>query len=114
MPTPANFFSQLWAEALASGDREAYVSDWAHSSIWGDPEDADIPQECIDYLGRLWDLAHMSVRAICTKAGITMAELSSRTTIPYRTLQNWSAGVNRFPGYDRLLILHFLGLVPTR
>lgn len=112
MHAPDTLFPQLWSDALATPDRDAWVSDWALSSIWGDPEAARIPDDRIDYLTRLWDLAHMSIREICAEAGINMVALAARTTIPYRTLQNWASGTNRFPGYDRLLILHFLGLMP--
>lgn len=106
-------FSALWADAPTVSDREAYVSDWALSSIWGDPEEAEIPEDRLAYLSRLWELAHMNIREICAEAHITMTALSVRTTIPYRTLQNWASGTNRFPGYDRLLILHYLGLMPN-
>ena len=48
-------FSTLFFGALADQDRDMYVSDWALSDIWGDPEGADIPDDRIQSLGALWD-----------------------------------------------------------
>ncbi len=105
-------FHHAWAEIPNYPDRDAYISDLALSSIWGADPDSDIPAERIDYLGRLWDAAHMDVKSMATAAGITVAALSERTTIPYRTLMSWQAGDRQCPGYVRLLLLHFLGLIP--
>ena len=61
-------FSLLFGEALASNDRDAFVSDWSLSSIWEDSPEDDIPQERISQLGSIWDAAHRSVREICPSA----------------------------------------------
>lgn len=46
----------------------------------------------------------MSIRDILDKYGITMAELSRRYRIPYRTIQDWAAGVRKAPEYVLELI----------
>lgn len=104
-------FSTLWAEALTTADRDAFVSDWALSSIWGDDPETDIPQERIDCLGRIWDVAHMSVRDICKAARLSQTALAQRFCIPYRTVQNWCGDVNKCPDYVRLMMAECLGLI---
>lgn len=101
--------SMLWSDALVSADRDAWISDWALSSIWGD--DPDIPQERIDYLGRIYDCAHMDVKSICRSSGLTQAALSGRFCIPKRTVEDWCRGLRTPPDYVRLLIALALGLI---
>ena len=54
-------------EAARYQDRDAYVSDLALSSVWGDVE--SIPAERIDAIGRIWDACHRSVKDIAAAAG---------------------------------------------
>lgn len=37
-------FNILWDDALTAQNREAYVSDWSLSPVWGDDPEADAPQ----------------------------------------------------------------------
>lgn len=107
----STIFSTLWGEALTTADRDAYISDWALSSIWGyDPFD-EIPHERIDYLAQIWEAAHMSVKDICKAAKLTQLQLGERYGISRRTIGNWCTGENTCPNYTRLLILLDLGLV---
>lgn len=104
-------FSTLWAEALTATDRDAYVSDWTLSTIWGDDPDAEIPQERIAHLDQIWDAAHMSVRQMCKAAKLSQVALAQRFCIPYRTVQNWCGDVSKCPDYVRLLLAEALGLI---
>lgn len=109
-------FSLLWGEALTAADQSAYVSDWrARSSLWGDdPEPADIPAERIEYLDRLWIIAHMSVRDMCKAAGLSQAAFAQRFCIPLRTVENWCCSgpsARACPDYIRLMMAQFLGLI---
>ena len=52
--TPA-IRAALYAETGAYTDRDAYVSDMALSSVWGDAEDAEVPAERLALLGGIWD-----------------------------------------------------------
>lgn len=108
-------FSRIWTDALTVSDRDAYVSDWALSSIWGDPEGAEIPAARLAYLGRLWDAAHMSVRDICAAADLTQRGLAQRFDIPQRTVESWcstAASSRTCPDYVRLMMIECLGLLP--
>lgn len=58
--TPA-IRAALYAETGAYADRDAYVSDMALSSVWGDAEDEEIPAERLALLGGIWDGAHCTI-----------------------------------------------------
>lgn len=106
-------FYTVWGEALASTDRDTYVSEWSTSSIWGQAEeltDEDLLAIAAK-LGNIWDVAHMSVKDICKAAGLTQAELAAKICAPKRTVENWCAGANKCPDYTRLLIAEKLGLL---
>lgn len=97
-------FNTILKDALNIDDRDAFISDWALSSAWGDaPEDA-IPQRRIDELGRIWDAAHMSFADILAASGKSLTDFALRYAIPYRTAQNWKNGVRECPLYLRLLL----------
>lgn len=84
-------------------DRDAWLSDVASSTIWGDPEDqADIPQERIDTLLRLWDVVHLPIRELL--APMTQAQACREFFVPRRTMQDWFAGVRECPVYVRLYL----------
>lgn len=93
-------------------DRDAFVSDIALSSIWRDDESADIPAERLDDLGKVWDAAHRTVKDIAATAGISVRQLACRFSIPYRTMENWSAGSREAPTYLLLMMQEALGLMP--
>lgn len=103
-------FSAFFAKALTVADREAYISDCALSSTWGDAPDADIPEERIQQLGALWDAAHTSIRGICSLTGLSQQALARRFCIPPKTLVNWVQDRVKCPDYTRLMMLQLTGL----
>lgn len=92
-------------------DKDAYISDLALSSIWGDAEDASIPEARLDALGNLWDASHRSIKDICAATGISQRKLAEKFCIPYRTIENWSAGIRECPIYTKLMMQKLLGLL---
>lgn len=107
-------FYTLWGEALASEYRDIFVAEWSTSSIWGDPEaltDAGL-FDIADYLCKLWDAAHMSVKDICKAAELTQSALATRFCISMRTVWDWCRGVRTPPDYVRLMMIQLLGLLP--
>lgn len=92
-------------------DKDAYISDLALSSIWGETEDAEIPESRIDDLGRLWDAANRTVKQISADAGLSQRKLAEKFCIPYRTVENWCAGTRECPVYVRLMMQKILGLI---
>ena len=105
-------FNVLWLEAANYSSRDAYVSDLALSSIWGDDPDAQIPKDRIDLLGDIYDAAHRSVRDIAAAAGLSHRKLAERFCIPYRTMENWCGGQSSCPSYILLMMQECLGLLP--
>lgn len=106
-------FKLLFGEALESKNREAYVSDWALSSIWNNAEDSEIPTERVDQLGQLWDVAHMSISEIRAASGLNRANFAARYCIPLRTVENWETAAesnsHACPPYTRLLLAMAVG-----
>lgn len=103
-------FYTLWAEALTTADRDAFVSDWALSSIWDDEQPDEIPADLIDELTSLWDAAHTPVSAIRAHLGLTQMAFGMRFLIPTRTVENWESGASKCPVYVHLLLLQAAGL----
>lgn len=95
-------------------DRDAYVSDLALSSIFG--EDADL-SEISGYLGMIWDAYHMSMLELREITGLSRLAFARRFLIPPRSAENWeTGGPNRreCPLYTRMMIADLLGLLPER
>lgn len=103
-------FSTLLGGALADQDRDMYVSDWALSDIWGDPEGTDIPDDRIHSLGALWDVAHITIREIRAATGLSQVAFAQRFCIPRRTVENWESGASACPDYLRILLAQAVGL----
>lgn len=106
-------YSTCAAEAQNYTDREAYISDLALSSMWGDGPEDEIPQDRLAQLGRIYDAVHRSVKDIAAAAGISAREMAARFCIPQRTMENWCMGVNKCPLYTRLLLQQAMGLLAT-
>lgn len=103
-------FSALMSEAFGSSDREAYISDLALSSIWGDAEGAELPADRLDTLGSIWDAAHLSIKDIRAASGLSQAAFARHHCIPKRTVDDWERGARACPGYLRLLIAEHFGI----
>lgn len=99
------------SEAVYYTDRDAYISDLALDSLWEDSEDAEIPQDRIDALGRLYDAYHRSLKDICDVSGLSKKALSERFCIPYRTVLDWYNGGHNPPLYVKIMIQQLLGLL---
>lgn len=104
-------FRALAGDALTSGDRDAFVSDWALSSIWGDAPDGDIPTERLAQIGDIWDAAHRSIRDIAAAAGLSHRKLAEHFCVPYRTMEDWCGSRSVPPDYVRLMMQECLGLL---
>lgn len=107
-------FSAIFTAALNDSDREAFVSDWALSSIWGDPEGASAPSQRLDELGELWDAAHLTIRGIRAHTGLSQAAFAERYIIPKRSVENWEGGQRECPTYLRLMLAQLSGAYVRR
>lgn len=100
-------------EVFSYAERDFFVSDLALSEIWGDAPDDPIPDARIAALGQIWDAAHRTVPEIAASAGLSCRKLAERFGIPYRTVEQWSAGHRESALYLRLMMQECLGLLPA-
>ena len=101
-------FNLLYGAALASNDRDAYASDWALSSIWGErPEQST--EGLFNVCGRIWDLAHLTIRDIREHLGLSQVAFAVRFCIPRRTVEGWEAKGSAAP-YIILLLAQAAGM----
>ena len=85
-------------------DPDAYVSDLALSTIWGDTPDAPIPPERLDQLRSIYAAASRTVREIVAHSGLSQAAFAERYCIPKRTVENWCTESRGCPIYLPLLL----------
>lgn len=91
-------------------DVDAYASDLALSSIWGDDPDDEIPEERIEQLRAIFQAASRTVPDIAAMAGLNITKMSSRFAVPYRTMQDWFSGARECSLASRLMMQECLGL----
>lgn len=71
------------------------------------PDDAS---GCIDLdaekerLSVIWDLAHLSMRELISRTGMSQTAFAKCAGIPLRTVQNWCAEIRDCPAYVRFLL----------
>lgn len=105
-------FLECYLESKNYTDADAFVSDMALSSIWGDPEDCpDIPRERIDELHLVWDALHRSIRDIWKASGLSQRGLAEKFCIPYITMEQWCSGKREPPDHERIMMQRLLGLL---
>lgn len=68
-----------------------------------------------DKCSKIWDIAHLDMRAIINMLGISQREFAERYFIPLRTIESWVASSvkesRNYPEYIKLLILKDLGIL---
>ena len=77
-------FQALWSTALDSEDREKYIDENEKIlvGVYGKTKRRE-------YLGQVWDVAHMTIRDLIEKAGYNQSSFARRFCVPLRTVQNW-------------------------
>lgn len=112
--TDKQFYS-IFSDALSNkgASREAFVSDWALSSIWDD-DGQDIPEDRIAEIGDIWDVAHLTICDIRQHTGLSQAKFATRFCIPRRSIEDWESGARKCPDYLRLLLAQAVGLYNDR
>lgn len=89
----------LYSESLNYSDIDAYVSDLALSSIWGDGEMDPIPEERLELLRQIWKRMHATIPSLVRASGLSQTAFAAAFGIPLRTLQRWIAGDRNAPPY---------------
>ena len=55
-------------------------------------------------LSTIWELAHLSMRELTSRTGMSQTAFAKCAGIPLRTVQNWCAGSRDCPAYVRFLL----------
>mgnify|MGYP002763382161 CR=1 FL=1 len=90
-----------------AADQEASRAAFLNSITLSVPDDAS---GCIDLdaekerLSVIWDLAHLSMREMISRTGMSQTSFAKCAGIPLRTVQNWCAGSRDCPAYVRFLL----------
>lgn len=102
------------AETANYDSVEAYVSDMALSSIWGDAPESEIPQARIEELTAIYEATHRGIKDIAGLVGISVRQLAFRFGIPQRSAENWATGCSECPTYVMLMLQECLGLFSVK
>lgn len=101
------FYTMLY-DASNYTDRDAFASDWALSSVWdGDPRE---PVELAHLCGRVWDIAHLTVRSIRSMTGLTREMFAYQIGASPRTVETWEQ-TGKTPPYVIVLLARVYGLM---
>ena len=101
-------FKKLWEDALAQPNRELYIAEYGCPD-WFDEISPDI-SVVISTLSRIHDVAHMSIRDMISKTGLTQSAFALRLCMPIRTVEDWVSGKRNCLDYIRLAYAKCLGL----
>lgn len=55
-------------------------------------------------LSTIWELAHLSMRELVARTGLSQTAFAKRACIPLRTVQGWCLGERECPAYVRFLL----------
>lgn len=78
------------------------------------PDDAS---GCVDLdaekarLSTIWELAHLSMRELVSRTGLSQTAFAKGAGIPLRTVQGWCLGERECPVYVRFLIAEHYSLL---
>ena len=72
-------FYDIYSSALEATDPDAFASDWALSSEWGDEADGDALVERAKLCERIYELVHLTVADVRHHAGLSQSESASPT-----------------------------------
>lgn len=109
MNIPDKLFYKLWQDALAQPDRDMYIAEYGYPE-WFDEISPDAG-EVARILGNIHDVAHMSIRDMLSKSGLTQQAFAYKFCVPLRTVENWATGKRNCADYDRLGFAERLGFI---
>lgn len=109
-------FAEIWTDAQQIKDINAFVSDWATSSAFLNPEDPEqkIDGSLVEQLGQLWKVANAPFRELLKILSLSQTACSARFCIPLRTVQGWVLGERQIPSYIRLMMAELTDIVRLR
>lgn len=100
-------FAKLWKDALRQPSKELYISEYGYPD-WFDEISTDA-NSVVERLGQIHDTAHITVKNILQRAGLTQSAFATRFCIPLRTVEDWCTEKRKCPDYERLSFCRELG-----
>lgn len=105
-------FQVLWIATHDAASKDVYIADTAMAFVWGDIDGDDpIPDERIEFLGKLWDAAHMDMDAFASAAGMSLGDLCRTMAIDRQTILAWYANPTSIPEYVRVMLARAIGMI---
>lgn len=106
---PDKLFNKLWFDALAQPDKELYIAEYGYPQ-WFDYiiDDIDV---IVKLLANIHDVAHMSVKDMVDRSGMSQAEFACKFCIPLRTIESWCLQKRNCSDYIRLMMARSLGIL---
>ena len=77
----------------------------------------DDTSDCVDLdaekkrLSNIWDLAHLSMRELVSRTGMSQTTFAKQAGIPLRTVQDWCCEKRACPAYVRFLLAEHYNLL---
>ena len=99
---------------IMAADPETSRAVFLNSVTLSIPDDAD---GCVDLdaekarLSTIWDLAHLPMRELVARTGLSQTAFAKQAGIPRRTVQGWCLGARDCPEYVRFLLAEHYGLI---
>ena len=116
---PPAAFRQLWATAVDTPNKEHFVSENGLSLVWSAVEDdiddqavfVEIPNERIEFLEHLWDVAHADLALFAEWASMSLGDLFKSMGIDYLSARQWQADPKSIPEYVRVMLARTIGMI---
>lgn len=95
-------------------DPEASRAAFLNNVTLSIPDDA---AGCVDLdaekerLSNIWELAHLSMRELVARTGLSQTAFAKQAGIPRRTVQDWCGEKRACPTYVRFLLAEHFGLL---
>lgn len=102
-------FYKLWKDALKQPDKEIYIGEYGYPE-WFDEISPDA-SNVIRILENIHDVAHMSVREMIQKSGMSQAAFACHFCIPLRTVEKWATDERSCTDYLRLMFAKSLKIL---
>lgn len=77
----------------------------------------DDTSDCVDLdaekkrLSNIWDLAHLSMRELVSRTGMSQTAFAKQAGIPLRSVQDWCCEKRACPAYVRFLLVEHYNLL---
>lgn len=62
-------------------------------------------------LSTIWDMAHLSMRELVARTGLSQTAFAKQAGVPRRTVQDWCGEKRACPTYVRFLLAEHFGLL---